>query len=413
MKHFVHIALFLLLFFSNFSTFSAQTPPPVYVVLFTHIEDNVPVGVLGTQESRQNYLLYRGKLIAVGNLFNNYDARWVFQPDWKFLLAALMYEDSTLIGTTNGKNLLRFMKEDLHVVIDPHSHEQQGYNYTDVAHLLDSLSVGGSTVIGGHIWDPSLPQFQRWDRFRVPVAGAQYPWALWRGDILMGSGTPNHVNDPHISGVWRPKDRYHYFEDDTAGNIVSVGQYKGTVATVQELVNLYASGVVPPQYMLTTSIHIKPATITSANGLRVIEDSVLIPLDSLQSQGKATLTDFTSLVNAWRTLFGARAYIYDPDNIYVRVDEAEGVPQTTLLEQNYPNPFNPSTTIAFSLSRSSLVTLKVFDILGREVATLVNGEFAAGKYTVAFEAKDLASGVYFYRLQAGNFAQQKKMVIVK
>lgn len=85
MKHFVHIALFLLLFFPNFSTVSAQTPPPVYVVLFTHIEDNVPVGVLGTQESRQNYLLYRGKLIAVGNLFINYNARWVFQPDWKFL----------------------------------------------------------------------------------------------------------------------------------------------------------------------------------------------------------------------------------------------------------------------------------------------------------------------------------------
>lgn len=279
--------------------------------------------------------------------------------------------------------------------------------------MLDSLGVGGSTVIGGHIWDPSLPQFQRWDRFRVPAAGTQYPWALWRGDILMGSGTPNHVNDPHFSGVWRPKDRYHYFEDDTAGNIVSVGQYKGTVATVQELVNLYASGVVPPQYMLTASIHIKPATITSANGLRVIEDSVLIPLVALQSQGKATLTDFTSLVNAWRTLFGARAYIYDPDNIYVRVDEAEGVPQTTVLEQNYPNPFNPTTTIAFSLSHSSLVTLKVFDILGREVATLVNEEKNPGRYEERFDASGMSSGIYIYQLRAGNNIQQRKMLVVK
>jgi hypothetical protein len=413
------VALLMLLVLVNVPTASAQTLPPVYVVLFTHIEDNTPAGVLGTQQSRQNYLLYRGRLIAVGNLFINYNARWVFQPDWKFLLAALMYEDSSLIGTTNGKNLLRYMKEDLHVVIDPHSHEQQGYNYTDVAHLLDSLGVGrrldsssGSTVIGGHIWDPNLPQFQRWDRFRVPVAGTRYPWALWRGDILMGSGTPNHVNDPHISGVWRPKDRYHYFEDDTAGNIVSVGQYKGDVTSVPELVNLYASGVVPPQYMLTTSIHIRPATITSANGLSVIEDSVLIPLVALRSQGKVTLTDFTSLVNAWRTLFGARAYIYDP-NSTVHVEEVAGVPQATVLEQNYPNPFNPTTEIRFQISEVSRVTLKVFDVLGREVATLVDEVKQPGTYEVQWNAAGVASGVYLYTLTAANFRQTKKLVLIR
>lgn len=160
MKHFMLVTLLMLIVLPKVQTAFSQTPPPVYVVLFTHIEDNIPVGVLGSQQSKQNYLWYRGRLIAVANLFINYNVRWAFQPDWKFLLAALMYEDSSLIGTTNGKNLLRYMKEDLQVVIDPHSHEQQGYNYTDVAHLLDSLGVGGSTVIGGHIWDPSLPQFQ-------------------------------------------------------------------------------------------------------------------------------------------------------------------------------------------------------------------------------------------------------------
>jgi len=304
----------------------AQTQPPVYVVLFTHIEDNLPVGKLGTQESRQSYLIVRNKLIAVADLFRNYCARWVFEPDWKFLRAALIYEDSSLIATTNGKNFLRYLKEDLQVAIDPHSHEKGGYNYTDVAHLLDSLGVGGSTVIGGHIWDPDNPNFAQWDRFRVPVAGLQYPWALWRGDILMGSGTPNHVNDPHLSGVWRPKDRYHYFEDDPGGNIVVVGQYKdreigdynAIVASIQELLNLYDRGIVLPQYMLTVTVHLRPKEIFVPDGLQIIENSVLKPLVALQSQGKATLTDFTSLVNTWRTLFGARSYIYDPDNKYVR-----------------------------------------------------------------------------------------------
>jgi hypothetical protein len=412
MKPFALVALLMSLVLFNVTTASAQTPPPVYVVLFTHIEDNTPAGVLGTQQSRQNYLLYRGRLIAVGNLFINRNARWVFQPDWKFLLAALMYEDSSLIGTTNGKNLLRYMKEDLHVVIDPHSHEQQGYNYTDVAHLLDSLGVGGSTVIGGHIWDPNLPQFQRWDRFRVSVAGTRYPWALWRGDILMGSGTPNHVNDPLISGVWRPRDRFHYFEDDTAGNIVAIGQYKGNVESVSELVNLYTGGIVPPQYMLTTSIHIKPATITSANGLNIIEDSVLTPLVALRSQGKVILTDFTSLVNIWRSLFGARAYIYDPNGT-VNVHEYINALHSFVLTQNYPNPFNPSTTFNFWLPQRAYVTLKIFDVLGRELATLVENEIVAGEHLVRFDAKDLPSGVYFYRLASGKLMQTRKMTVVR
>jgi beta-N-acetylhexosaminidase len=80
---------------------------------------------------------------------------------------------------------------------------------------------------------------------------------------------------------------------------------------------------------------------------------------------------------------------------------------------NFPNPFNPSTTIRFSLPRQSFVLLKIFDLLGREVATLVNEEKNIGSYNVEFTASDLPSGVYFYRLQAGSFAKIKKMILLK
>src|SRR6185369_17491864 len=103
------------------------------------------------------------------------------------------------------------------------------------------------------------PQFQHWDRFREPVAGIRYPAALWRGDILMGSGTPNHVNDPIVSGVWRPKNRNEYFTDDPQGNIACIGAYKGDVATISELVTLYSSHVAPATCLLTASIHINPS----------------------------------------------------------------------------------------------------------------------------------------------------------
>jgi len=83
------------------------------------------------------------------------------------------------------------------------------------------------------------------------------------------------------------------------------------------------------------------------------------------------------------------------------------------LSQNYPNPFNPTTTIEYAIPRQELVTLKVYDILGREVKTLVNGQMQAGNHSIIFNGNNLASGVYFYRIQAGNFVQTKKLVLLK
>ena len=88
-------------------------------------------------------------------------------------------------------------------------------------------------------------------------------------------------------------------------------------------------------------------------------------------------------------------------------------PEKYELSQNYPNPFNPTTKINFSIPKSGLVTLKVFDVLGREVATLVNETRVAGNYTEGFDGSGLSSGVYFYRIQAGDFSSIKKMMLTK
>jgi photosystem II stability/assembly factor-like uncharacterized protein len=88
-------------------------------------------------------------------------------------------------------------------------------------------------------------------------------------------------------------------------------------------------------------------------------------------------------------------------------------PQTYSLAQNYPNPFNPSTQIKFSIAQSGYVSLKVFDLAGEEVVSLVSQEMTPGTYTLPFSAKNLSSGMYFYRLEAGNFLSTKKMLIIK
>jgi len=93
-------------------------------------------------------------------------------------------------------------------------------------------------------------------------------------------------------------------------------------------------------------------------------------------------------------------------------DDVETVTQF-VLEQNYPNPFNPATNIQYAVSRRQFVSLKVYDVLGNEVAILVNEEKLAGNYEIEFDAGNLSSGIYFYRLVASSFIQTKKLILMK
>lgn len=89
------------------------------------------------------------------------------------------------------------------------------------------------------------------------------------------------------------------------------------------------------------------------------------------------------------------------------------IPESYNLDQNYPNPFNPATTISYSIPEESLVSLKIYDVMGSEVTELVNARQAAGVYSINFDASSLASGTYFYKLTAGDFISIKKMVLLK
>lgn len=89
------------------------------------------------------------------------------------------------------------------------------------------------------------------------------------------------------------------------------------------------------------------------------------------------------------------------------------VHKTFRLEQNYPNPFNPNTTIHFALPRPSFVTLKVYNTPGAEIVALVADNFAAGRHKVAWNASGHASGVYLYRLEAGEFIETKKLTVLR
>ncbi len=93
--------------------------------------------------------------------------------------------------------------------------------------------------------------------------------------------------------------------------------------------------------------------------------------------------------------------------------EDEMQPQTFSLEQNYPNPFNPVTKIKFTLASNEYTTLKVYDIIGKEITTLVNNQMEKGHYEINFDASNLPSGVYFYTLNAGGYKETRKMILMR
>ena len=136
----------------------------------------------------------------------------------------------------------------------------------------------------------------------------------------------------------------------------------------------------------------------------------------LPSNEPGPVLDFDAQGNIWIGTNNSGLAVYRDGGVIVGVDEMEsGVePVAFALSQNYPNPFNPSTTINYSLGKESLVNLIIYDMLGRTVTTLVDEMKTPGSYAVTWNARDLASGVYFYRIELGESeVLTQKMMLVK
>ena len=133
---------------------------------------------------------------------------------------------------------------------------------------------------------------------------------------------------------------------------------------------------------------------------------------------EGVFSDKINFRSASDTLLIAQQVFVEGRTYPVSVEEEIEVVDKYSLSQNYPNPFNPSTNIKFQISKMSYVSLKVFDLLGNEIATLVNEQLSAGKYDIKFDLSastnfKLTSGIYFYQMKAGNFIQTKKMLLIK
>ena len=153
-----------------------------------------------------------------------------------------------------------------------------------------------------------------------------------------------------------------------------------------------------PQYQITNS--------AISNGGNIISNS---NNNIVSTVGEAFIGKSSNTVNQNQMGFW---YVYQQSTI-TDVENEETIPTVFKLEQNYPNPFNPSTRIKFAVPERSNVLIKIYDILGSEVATLLNEEMDAGWYENNFNAAGLSSGVYLFRMEAGKFINTKKMIYLR
>ncbi len=168
-------------------------------------------------------------------------------------------------------------------------------------------------------------------------------------------------------------------------------------------------------YTTDTGITFTPMTMSLSDTLDPATNSgkysAVVPKSVTTPRFYVKAVDATN--NSRLSPYGAPTVLYDAKTGGTDIPPRDNIPTTFELKQNYPNPFNPETKIMYHLPGSSSVMLKVYDVLGREVKVLVNELQLYGSYTVTFDGTGLANGMYFYRLQAGDYSETKRMVLVK
>ncbi len=273
------------------------------------------------------------------------------------------------------------------------------YDYTEPVGVY-RLSVGDTVaVVFDGIEGTKLDSFRVALRNKVPLDGGV--WASTNQKILAKKLTSVTAVGKTVPQVINPNGTYPYVQPYENWVTVDLRDYNINTST-----NFAIAFVIDGEYNDSSSPTNRVMHTNIPGSSPYHSYTYLHNPSEGKEPGWYYIGDGTQI-----SLYLIRAYVS-----YITSDNKETIefiPSTFALEQNYPNPFNPQTTIVYSLASKSHVLLKVYDILGKEVATLVNEIMQPGRYEVKFDGSNLSSGIYFYKIIAGKFVQTKKMILMK
>lgn len=206
-----------------------------------------------------------------------------------------------------------------------------------------------------------------------------------------------------------------------AGVFVSTEFFNGTSVTLNPANNSTVQGLIWRIGAAQNNNNLIAASCTFGTGRAVIFGDSSCPEDGTGSSGHTLYVTWSTLSNA-QFFTNASLWLAKVTGVTLVPNNSNEIPKTFSLFQNYPNPFNPSTKISFNIPSMTppskgaggmMVRMSIYDILGREVATLVNEQLQPGSYEVSWDASNFPSGTYFYKLSSGDFTETKKMLLIK
>lgn len=300
---------------------------PVYVVFNSHNEENWNLNT----ESR--YLDYREDLLERLHIFEAYGAKLNWQSDYSVLLSMMEYENGDILDETNGKNILRYMVEDLDFSVDPHLHPTE-YNYADLAYLIEQLDVEPSGVVGGSIVKECVDGeivYNDWQEVLEIesdgyIYGSVYPDYKWKPEIMSGAGSGGHWYDLLSSGMWYAGDGEEYAEPQESGQIIHFGTGYPHDATlfgatsssgaeifyedggyVKELVDKIQSGELPAGKFYSANIGVRDIEVVPGTGAVTNEglQQVLEELKPYADAGLIKYVTYQEAVEIWQTEYNS------------------------------------------------------------------------------------------------------------
>ncbi len=279
-------------------TETERTFAPIYISFASHNEE--PGGPNPDfVEDKGAFWEYRQTLLDYAEMLFDQGVIYNFQSDWNFLVATEMYDEGT--DSTNGKNIVRYLSEDLGFEVDPHAHETF-YSYADVAYLIEQVGVEPSGVAGGFLAAP--PKDSKLEYLWEPIEGRMYDYT-WQAELGYGGGTRGHVNEEGlwISGMWRPAGNADFLTHDDDAPLPVIGHYKTSWDGVEKLLALQEAGELDPTKMYTATVMLGQH--------RMNDDSIaeyqneIEALFDLTQDGRVVWVGLTEALEIWETEYNA------------------------------------------------------------------------------------------------------------
>lgn len=333
------------------TTPTAPTTPTIYVSIVTHSEDTNSPGIPNFSSDEASTITERDGVAAFAKMLSQHGAKYDWQSDWNFLLGLKAFDKGS--SAMNNKTLAHYLVEDLGMSADPHSHQNSGYNYADVAYLIKQLGVAPSGIVGGFIAAPI--ESSEYNELSVPITGSKYPTYTWTPTALWGGGTGLHVDesDQWTSGIWIPKSSADLFTPANTGTPV-IGRYDSDFNGLDELLEKQKNGELKAGNMYTITITTNQNLLTT-NYIADFEKQIATYADETAA-GKIVWVTLPEALDIWHGQYNSAPTIlkYDGDGSSSPLSPTSGVYSApTKTTSTTTNITKPSSSGSFPAKTSS------------------------------------------------------------